>query len=59
MPWPAMAVNAGMVPSWAGAAGSAGLAAELIVDPIKEKHNSIASPAVSDMSLRMGIYISE
>jgi hypothetical protein len=38
-----------MVPSWAGAAGSAGLAAE----PLDEKHNSIASPAVRERNLRM------
>src|SRR6476660_6475069 len=56
MPCPAMAVRAGMVPSWAGAAGSAGLVepfADAIVDTIKEKHNNIASPVVRESSLRM------
>jgi hypothetical protein len=44
-----------MVPSWAGAAGSAGLAAAPVVDAIDEKHSSMASPVMSDMSLRMGV----
>ena len=42
-----------MVPSWAGAAGSAGLAAEPRPMTIKEKHNNIASPALRESSLRM------
>jgi hypothetical protein len=44
-----------MVPSCAGAAGSAGVAAEPVAEPVNEKHNSKASPVVRDSSLRMGI----
>src|SRR5438270_8304287 len=60
MPCPAMAVSAGMVPSWEGAAGSTGLVANAVAEPIteKEKHNSIASPVVRESSLRMWAYTS-